>query len=267
MMNDIFQILYKNSRGELQVRLEDDLAQDVPAWPGQWRPDEIQVTMPYRLLDDLISISGMSRDAIEQMLRNGQYLTLRPAVGMGYGLDRERILMLNKETQTFFTLKITKSWQAVTGVPQIGILYVDPWDAMLVNRDVLAARDALAAQSLPTDQYADWAERQRRAIPKNALSWLVHKRDKINIEGQFIDGRTLHIGFLPRAFAEMPCREFIETAEFWSWLDERMHGSAEFFARTSDEPQADFAIEDLVSLRLHTHREPVQFDFLLWSRP
>jgi hypothetical protein len=64
----------------------------------------------------------------------------------------------------------------------------------------------------------------------------------------------------------MPCREFIEMAEFWSWLDERMRGSAEFFARTSDKPQTDFALEDLVSLRLHTHRELVQFDFLLWSR-
>lgn len=267
MMNDIWSILYRNSAGELQIRLDDERAKDVPKWPGQWAPEDVHVVIPSALIDELIELAQMSIGRVKWMLRTGHYTVIRPAEGLGMHLDREQILMCNPDVEMFFTLNITKGWREGDGLPQIGVVGVRPWRADRENRELVALRNELAGKLMPPEQYARWAQAVRSTIPQTALEWVMHKRDKVLVEGVDQQGRKLFIGILPYAFTTQPCLQFVQTDEFWAWLDGRIRESREYESRINGQPVEDFCLEDLTSLRLRTKREPVQYDFILWSRP
>jgi hypothetical protein len=211
---------------------------------------------------------GMPYKKLADMLRKGRYAIYRPAKGYGIGLDREKILVCNPRTEKFFRLEISKSWRLEDGVPQIGILNLNPF--VLWNFDYLLSHRIEAARKVMTPSRFDaWHQAlgQFKNDPNASLRSRMHRKDVAIVDVFLPDGRSLEIGILPKEITELPSNEMASTSLFWEWVDRRIRETREYKSRRHGEDiYGDFVLENIEAIRVHTRREPVEHDFIVWSR-
>jgi len=268
VINDMQSILFQNNQGEMQIRLADADQYDLPAWPGQWSQDEIDVVASSPLAKRVLPETGLSYKQLANMLRKGRYAVQQPAKGYGVGLDREKIVVCNPYTENFFRLKISKNWRLEDGVPQIGILTLGPlvlWDFdYLLSHRIDAAKKAMTPSRFNT--WYQGIERFKND-PNVPLKVRMHRRDAAIVDVLLYDGRSLEIGVLPLEITSLPSSEMASTPLFWEWVDRRIRETREYQSRRYGvDIHDDFALENIDSIRVHTRREPVEHDFILWRR-
>jgi hypothetical protein len=268
VINDIDSILYRNAEGELQVRLQDAQHQDIPSWPGQWAQEEIDVVCSRGLAERIAPLTGMNYKRLSSFLRSGRYVVVKPAQGYGKGLDREKILICNPETGSFFTMVISKDWRSVDGVPQIGVLHLipfRPWN----ESHWMDKRTEAARRVMTSGQFSRWQDslRQAKSDPNAPIKTVLHKKDVAMAMVYLADGRSMNIGILPVEITLMPRRDIASSAVFWEWVDlrireQRGHETKKYGVDVN----ADFVLENIEAIRIRSRREPVELDFILWSR-
>ena len=263
MMQSFFDHLRGTNDVAPETATPADADDDLPAWPGQWRATEIEVSFTGYAFQDIGWVAGCDDELLRERLRYAEYAPIREVRAGRRGAGREDVLMCDPKTNAFFRVRVAKTW-GEGGVPVLHVL--DIWPE--VGRASRELRSEAARKAMPRVQFEFWqrsGEPITRELPRFArwyarwnstpqslvtIDAVMPKKDRIAVELFDIQGQSFLVGHLPLEMRTIPRAAIGKSEAFWSWVDQRLRDSVAHNIPGA----ADWDLERIEAIRIRSTR-------------